>query len=178
MLHGRVVRPTRAGAKLVSVDEDSVKQITGYLKTVVEGNFVGLVAESEWSAIRAAQALKVTWTDPEPAFPAQSHLYDHMRTVAPKASKETLNKGDAATALTDCGPENRSDLPVAVPVARNHGSWLRRRRRPSGRPNDRMVRRTKAARFATRVRGNPARTSRKGAGDLGRGCRFVRPAGF
>ena len=100
MLHGRVVRPTRAGAKLVSVDEDSVKQITGYLKTVVEGNFVGVVAESEWSAIRAAQALKVTWADPEPAFPAQSHLYDHMRTVAPKASRETVNKGDAATALT------------------------------------------------------------------------------
>ena len=41
MLHGRVVRPARAGAKLVSVDEESVKQITGYVKTVVEGNFVG-----------------------------------------------------------------------------------------------------------------------------------------
>ena len=41
MLHGRVIRPTRAGAKLVTVDEDSVKQITGYVKTVVEGNFVG-----------------------------------------------------------------------------------------------------------------------------------------
>lgn len=100
MLHGRVVRPARAGAKLVSVDEDSVKQITGYVKTVVDGNFVGVVAESEWSAIRAAQALKVTWTDAEPAFPAQAHLYDHMRTVAPKASKETLNKGDAAATLT------------------------------------------------------------------------------
>jgi nicotinate dehydrogenase subunit B len=100
MLHGRVVRPARAGARLVSVDEDSVKQITGYVKTVVEGNFVGVVAESEWSAIRAAQALKVTWTEAEPAFPAQAHLYDHMRTVAPKASKETLNRGDAAATLT------------------------------------------------------------------------------
>jgi nicotinate dehydrogenase subunit B len=100
MLHGRVIRPTRVGAKVVTVDEDSVKQITGYVKTVVEGDFVGVVSESEWSAIRAAQALKVTWTDPGPAFPAQSYLYDHMRTVAPKASKETLNKGNAATALT------------------------------------------------------------------------------
>jgi nicotinate dehydrogenase subunit B len=66
----------------------------------VEGNFVGVVAESEWSAIRAAQALKVTWADAEPAFPTQAHLYDHMRTVAPKASKETLNRGDAAATLT------------------------------------------------------------------------------
>ena len=100
MLHGRVIRPARAGAELVNVDEDSVKQIPGYVKTVVEGNFVGVVAESEWSALRAAQALKITWTDAQPAFPVQSHLYDHMRSVAPKASKETLNKGDAATALT------------------------------------------------------------------------------
>ncbi|MGA8870331.1 MAG: molybdopterin cofactor-binding domain-containing protein, partial [Candidatus Acidiferrales bacterium] len=96
MLHGRVVRPARAGGKLVSVDEDSVKQIPGYVKAVVEGNFVGVVAESEWSAVRAAQALKVTWSDAGPVFPTQAHLYDHVRTVAPKASKETLNRGDAA----------------------------------------------------------------------------------
>jgi len=99
MLHGRVVRPARAGANLVSVDEDSVKAVTGYVKTVVEGNFVGVVAESEWAAIRAAQALHVTWSEPEPAFPAQAHLYDHMRSVTPKASKETLRKGDAAATM-------------------------------------------------------------------------------
>ena len=100
MLHGRVVRPASAGGKLLSVDEDSVKQITGNVKAVVEGNFVGVVAESEWSAVRAAQALKVTWTDAEAAFPTQTNLYDHMRSVAPKASKETLNRGDAAATLT------------------------------------------------------------------------------
>ena len=99
MLHGRVVRPARAGAKLVSVDEDSVKGITGYVKAVVDGNFVGLVAESEWAAIRAAQALKVSWTDAEPAFPSQKDLYAHMRKVTPKASRETLKKGDTAVAL-------------------------------------------------------------------------------
>jgi nicotinate dehydrogenase subunit B len=99
MLHGRVIRPARAGAKLLSVDDAPAKAIHGYVKTVVEGNFVGVVAESEWSAIRAAQALKVSWSDAPPAFPAQTHLYDHMRTVAPKASKETLKQGDAAAAF-------------------------------------------------------------------------------
>jgi nicotinate dehydrogenase subunit B len=100
MLHGRVVRPARAGAKLESVDDAPTKAINGYVKTVVEGNFVGVVAETEWAAIRAAQAVKVTWSDAQPAFPVQARLYDHMRTVAPKASKETLKKGDAAAALT------------------------------------------------------------------------------
>jgi len=99
MLHGRVVRPARAGAKLMSVDENSAKKVTGYVKTVVDGNFVGLVAESEWAAIRAAQALQVSWTDAEPTFTTQAQLYNHMRSVTPKASKETLKKGDAAAAL-------------------------------------------------------------------------------
>jgi nicotinate dehydrogenase subunit B len=99
MLHGRVVRPACAGAKLVSVDEESVKTIAGYVKTVVDGDFVGVVCESEWAAIRAVQALKVTWTDPAPVFPEQMHLYDSMRNATPKASKETLKNGDAAGAL-------------------------------------------------------------------------------
>jgi nicotinate dehydrogenase subunit B len=99
MSHGRVIRPARAGAKLVSVDEASAKDVSGYVKTVVDGNFVGVVAETEWAAIRAARALKVTWTDADPAFPEQTHLYDHMRSVTPKASKETLKKGDGAVGL-------------------------------------------------------------------------------
>ncbi len=101
MLHGRVIRPVRAGAKLVSVDDARAKAINGYVKTVAEGNFVGVVAEIEWAAIRAAQALKVTWSAAPPAFPAQTHLYDHMRTVAPKASKETLKRGDDAAAFAN-----------------------------------------------------------------------------
>ena len=99
MLHGRVIRPARAGAKLMSVDDSAAKAINGYVKTVVEGNFVGVVAENEWAAIRAARALKATWSDVQPAFPPQADLYNHMRTVAPKASKETLKKGDAAAAF-------------------------------------------------------------------------------
>ena len=99
MLHGRVIRPARAGAKLVSVDDASAKAINGYVKTVVEGNFVGVVAENEWAAIRGARALKVTWSSVRPAFPAQTQLYEHMRTAAPKASKETLKKGDTAAAF-------------------------------------------------------------------------------
>ena len=99
MLHGRVIRPARAGAKLVTVDDAPAKAINGYVKTVVEGNFVGVVAENEWAAIRAARALKVTWSETQPVFPEQTDLYNHMRTVAPKASKETLKKGDTATAF-------------------------------------------------------------------------------
>lgn len=95
MLHGRVIRPASAGAALVSVDDKAAREVPGYVQTVVEGNFVGVVAENEWAAIRAARALKIEWSKPAPAFPAQVHLYDHMRSVTPKASKETLKTEDA-----------------------------------------------------------------------------------
>src|SRR6267154_1384099 len=58
MLHGRVIRPSGVGATLVSVDENSAKAIPGYVKAVVNGNFVGVVAENEWAAVQAAKALK------------------------------------------------------------------------------------------------------------------------
>jgi nicotinate dehydrogenase subunit B len=101
MLHGRVIRPSGVGATLVNVDENSAKTIPGYVKAVVKGDFVGAVAENEWAAVQAAKALKVTWTAPKQAFPEQQDLYKHMRAAAPKASKETLNRGDAAAGLAN-----------------------------------------------------------------------------
>lgn len=99
MLHGRMIRPAGVGATLDKVDDSAAKTIPGYVKTVVEGNFVGVVAETEWGAIRAQKAVKVTWTEPKQAFPPQQDLYQHMRTVAPKASRETRKDGDAAGAI-------------------------------------------------------------------------------
>ena len=100
MLHGRVIRPSGVGATFVSVDETSAKSVPGFVKTVVKGNFVGVLAENEWAAIQSAKALKVTWTEPKQAFPVQKDLYAYMRSAPLKASKETLKRGDAATALS------------------------------------------------------------------------------
>jgi len=101
MLHGRVIRPSGVGATFVSVDESSAKAIPGFVKTVVKGNFVGVVAENEWAAIQAAKALKVAWTEPKQAFPEQKDLYAYMRSAPLKVSKETLKRGDAAAALSN-----------------------------------------------------------------------------
>jgi CO/xanthine dehydrogenase Mo-binding subunit len=61
MLHGRVVRPPMPDARLGRVDEASVKPLPGKVRVVVKGNFVGVVADREEQAIRAARALKVQW---------------------------------------------------------------------------------------------------------------------
>jgi CO/xanthine dehydrogenase Mo-binding subunit len=78
MLHGTVIRPPAVGAKLIRVDESSVRGMPGNVKVVVKNDFVGVVADKEWDAIQAAGALQVQWTDGA-ALPNQDELYDWMR---------------------------------------------------------------------------------------------------
>jgi nicotinate dehydrogenase subunit B len=96
MVHGRVIRPATAGATLVSADQ-TVPLVKGHIKTVVDRNFVGVVAEHEWQAIQAAKALKVQWSEPASALPTD--LYAHMRSVTPKASRVGVKKGDTAAEM-------------------------------------------------------------------------------
>jgi CO/xanthine dehydrogenase Mo-binding subunit len=79
MLHGKVVRPPAVGATVVSVDENSVKNVPGLVKVVVKKNFVGVVAEKPWQAIQAANQLKVAWSAPT-GLPSRATYYDHLRT--------------------------------------------------------------------------------------------------
>ena len=79
MLHGAVVRPPASAPSVASVDESSIRGIPGVVKIVVKKNFVGVVAEKPWNALRAASALKVTWSGGEP-LPAQTELYAWLRT--------------------------------------------------------------------------------------------------
>lgn len=74
MLHARVVRPPSPGARLVSLDESSVPDV----RVVRLGNFVGVVAEREEQAVRAAQQLKVTWREAT-HWPKQADLYAYIR---------------------------------------------------------------------------------------------------
>jgi CO/xanthine dehydrogenase Mo-binding subunit len=80
MLHGQVVRPPAVGATLVSVDEKSVQDVPGLVKVVVKRNFVGVVAEKPWQALRAARQLKVEWTKGT-GLPSHKGFHDHMRTL-------------------------------------------------------------------------------------------------
>jgi CO/xanthine dehydrogenase Mo-binding subunit len=99
MLHGRVIRPSGIGADVVTVDDSEAKRIAGFVQTVVKGNFVGVVASTEWAAIKAARVVKVTWSQPGDIFPEQGGLYAHMRAAPPKASRETVKRGDAVAAM-------------------------------------------------------------------------------
>ena len=95
MLHARNVKPPFAGAKLVSIDESSVRSIPGFVKVVSKGNYVAVVCEREEQAIRAAQQLKVSWQKPAMApFPPSSELFGYMRAAAPTFSAPPVVNGN------------------------------------------------------------------------------------
>jgi nicotinate dehydrogenase subunit B len=98
MLHGRVVRPSGFGATLVSYDESSVANIPGIVKVVRINNFLGVVAKSEWSAIKAAQQLAVTWSKWE-GLPEQGRIWEHVRSTPVVRDDVTSRIGDSHVAL-------------------------------------------------------------------------------
>jgi CO/xanthine dehydrogenase Mo-binding subunit len=84
MLHARNVRPPVAGAKLISIDESSVRGIPGFVKVVSKGNYVAVVCEREEQVIRASQQLKVEWQKPaKQPFPASEDLFKYIREATP-----------------------------------------------------------------------------------------------
>ncbi len=78
MLHARMIRPRVAGAVPVAVEEASIKQIPG-AQVVWIKDLLAVVAEKEWNAVKAASALKVTWSASQPNFPGNDGLHAHIR---------------------------------------------------------------------------------------------------
>ena len=98
MVHGRVIRPAIAGATPVKVDEGSIKDMPG-VKVVWQKDFLGVVAEKEWDAIRAADKLKVEWSNATPSFPETAAIYDHIRKAPVRKRDEGKPVGNIDEAI-------------------------------------------------------------------------------
>ena len=98
MLHGRTIRPPHAGAAITAVDEGSIRGIPG-ARVVREKEFIGVVAETEWDAIQAAQALKVSWSSPQPPFPPMSEIHSHIRSAPVTKHEAPVDVGEVERAL-------------------------------------------------------------------------------
>ncbi|CCE01359.1 molybdopterin cofactor-binding domain-containing protein [Bradyrhizobium sp. STM 3809] len=73
MLHARVVRPPSYGAQLTALDSAAVEAMPGVVKVVRNGNFIAVVANKEYQAIRAmiALAARSQWQE-NARLPAQA----------------------------------------------------------------------------------------------------------
>jgi nicotinate dehydrogenase subunit B len=105
MLHGRVVRPPYAGVdagdfvgtSLIAVDESSVRGIPGLVAVIKIGDFIGVVAEREENAVKAAAQLKVTWK-PTPTLPDLKNIETALR-ANPSTPRVLIDKGDVDAAI-------------------------------------------------------------------------------
>ena len=100
MVHARNVKPPLAGAKLISIDESTVKNLPGFVKVVSKGNYVAVVCEREEQAINASRKLKVIWEKPAQApFPASPDLFTYMRAAKPTSERRSPVIGNPDTAF-------------------------------------------------------------------------------
>lgn len=79
-LYGRVVRPPSPAARLASVDPAPVRRLDGVVAVVHDGSFLGVVAQDEAAADRAAAALAAAarW-DEQDSLPDENDLPAFLR---------------------------------------------------------------------------------------------------
>lgn len=114
MVHARNVKPPVAGARLVSIDESSVRSLPGFIKVVSKGNYVAVVCEREEQAIDASRRLKVNWEKPATApFPSSEDLFKYMRAAKPTSSGRPIMVGNPDAALASAAKviEAEYDVP-------------------------------------------------------------------
>jgi nicotinate dehydrogenase subunit B len=80
MLHGRVLRPAICAARLDQLTEDGARAIDGLVAIVRDGNFAGVVCETEHAAQDALKALRkgAKWSASE-ALPEQRRLTEWLK---------------------------------------------------------------------------------------------------
>ncbi|HEX4768691.1 MAG TPA: molybdopterin cofactor-binding domain-containing protein [Lichenihabitans sp.] len=125
MLHGRVVRPPYVGldagdfvgSSLIEIDERSIDDIPGIVAVVVIRDFIGIVAEREENAARAAERLKTRWRVAEGVADLDSP--EQALRAHPSTPRILLERGDVDTALA--GAAQRMPRSYAWPY-QMHGS--------------------------------------------------------
>lgn len=90
MMHGRVIRPASIGAKLISVDDSALTNLPG-VRIVRIQDFLGIVAEDEWTCVRAMRALKAEWSAWE-GLPEQGKLADVVRAMPVSRDEMIVSK--------------------------------------------------------------------------------------
>ena len=114
MLHGRVLRPPYAGLdagpfvgrSLQHVDEASIAHIPGIVRVVVQGDFIGIVAQREEQAQAAMLALQVQWAPDTPtASAAPLHDLAQALSAHPSTPRVVSRQGDVDAALASLPPD-------------------------------------------------------------------------
>ncbi len=99
MVHARVVRPPSYGATLQNVDLAKVEAMPGVKKVVRDGNFLAVIADREFRAIKAMETLAASaqWNERE-TMPREEEFYTWLKKQPGKAIPIKNEQGIAAPA--------------------------------------------------------------------------------
>jgi nicotinate dehydrogenase subunit B len=117
MLHARVMRPPAIGATLTDVDESSIAAIPG-ARVVRIKDFLAVVADREWNAVRAAKALRARWTGGG-GLTGSARVHAAMRTTEIAKNENLIKQGDSIGTLR--GSARKFDASYEWP-AQSHAS--------------------------------------------------------
>src|SRR5262245_41282656 len=93
--------PTREGGKHTAVDDSAARKVKGYVKTVVTPDLVAVLATSYEAAVKARDALQITWNPgPNANVSTESIFKDFAQKAAdPGSAIEWHKEGDVTGAL-------------------------------------------------------------------------------
>ncbi|MCI0435381.1 MAG: molybdopterin-dependent oxidoreductase, partial [Gemmatimonadetes bacterium] len=96
---GKVLRAPAYGASLVSLDTSAAEAIPGVV-VIRDGDFAGVTAEDEATAIRALSALRAEWM-PAPAQPSHDTIFEHLKRTGGAGTPNERGSVDQALARAD-----------------------------------------------------------------------------
>jgi len=91
LVHARVIRPPAIGAKLIAVDETSIKNLPGASVVRIQ-DFLAVIADDEWTAVRAAGTLRAQWSEWS-GLPAQNKLVATLRAKTDLTDEMLVSRG-------------------------------------------------------------------------------------
>jgi hypothetical protein len=123
MLHARVVRPPSYKATLEAVDTAAVEKMPRVVRVVRDGNFLAVVAEREWGAVKAMRALAAAakWRE-EKSLPDMNALPQALLAQASQDVTVAEKRASAVASREDA----RRDIYAPFPGARLDRALVRR----------------------------------------------------
>lgn len=98
MWHARLIRPPQAGGHVQSVDLNSIAAWP-QAQVVHEKDFLAVVAPREWTAVQAARALQVQWSQDGTRWPGHDKLAAALRAAPVLRRQEPVLRGDVEAAF-------------------------------------------------------------------------------
>jgi len=99
MLTVVVVHPPRFGGKVASVDAVQARAVPGVVDVKQIPSGVAVYADSTWPALKAREALKITWDDSAAEKRSSSQLIEEYRALSRQKGSVASQHGDVDAAL-------------------------------------------------------------------------------